>query len=121
MLNIITKPHHITNHIIKNTIITTNIYTTHILHNKLNFNIYNIHINFNPTNANTLTTLLKTHNLHINAKKMLTLNNFYKLHHKLNTQPTNFLNNHIHHFQSFTKINTKPNPHFNLNLKTYTT
>ncbi|MXP50949.1 exoribonuclease II [Pantoea sp. SoEX] len=121
VLKIIVEYRRIANHIVEESMILANICAGKILNEKLGFGIYNIHSGFDSKSIEQAITILATHGIIFDAKSIATLDGFKLLRRKLDTQPTQFLNNKLRRFQSFASISNKPGPHFGLGLENYAT
>lgn len=121
VLDIVAEPRRIANRIVEESMIAANVCAAHVLRDKLGFGIYNVHTGFDATKTAQLAELLKTHDVHIDAQDVLTLNGFCKLRRELDAMPSGFLDSRIRRFQSFAEISIEPGPHFGLGLDAYAT
>ncbi|MBK4764922.1 MAG: exoribonuclease II [Pantoea sp. Brub] len=121
VLNIIAESRRIANHIVEEAMILANMCAGKILHTYLGFGIYNVHFGFDTANISQAVTFLNTHGMHVDAKKITTLDGFILLKRQLDAQPTQYLNHCLRRFQKFAEISTKPGPHFGLGIENYAT
>jgi len=121
VLDIVAEPRRIANRIVEESMIAANICAARVLRDKLGFGIYNVHTGFDAAKTEQLAELLKTHDVHVDAQEVLTLNGFCKLRRELDTMPSGFLDSRIRRFQSFAEISVEPGPHFGLGLEAYAT
>lgn len=121
VLDIVAEPRRIANRIVEESMIAANICAARVLRDKLGFGIYNVHTGFDAAKTEQLAELLKTHDVHVDAQEVLTLNGFCKLRRELDAMPSGFLDSRIRRFQSFAEISVEPGPHFGLGLEAYAT
>ena len=121
VLDIVAEPRRIANRIVEESMIAANICAARVLRDKLSFGIYNVHTGFDAAKTEQLAELLKTHDVHVDAQEVLTLNGFCKLRRELDAMPSGFLDSRIRRFQSFAEISVEPGPHFGLGLEAYAT
>lgn len=121
VLDIVAEPRRIANRIVEESMIAANICVARVLRDKLGFGIYNVHTGFDAAKTEQLAELLKTHDVHVDAQEVLTLNGFCKLRRELDAMPSGFLDSRIRRFQSFAEISVEPGPHFGLGLEAYAT
>lgn len=121
VLDIVAEPRRIANRIVEESMIAANICAARVLRDKLGFGIYNVHTGFDPAKTEQLAELLKSHNIHVDAQLVLTLDGFCTLRRELDALPSGFLDSRIRRFQSFAEISVEPGPHFGLGLDAYAT
>lgn len=121
VLDIVAEPRRIANRIVEESMIAANICAARVLRDKLGFGIYNVHTGFDAAKTEQLAELLKSHDVHVDAQEVLTLNGFCKLRRELDAMPSGFLDSRIRRFQSFAEISVEPGPHFGLGLEAYAT
>ncbi|EMH4161278.1 exoribonuclease II [Pluralibacter gergoviae] len=121
VLDIVAEPRRIANRIVEESMIAANICAARVLRDKLGFGIYNVHTGFDPAKTEQLAELLKSHDVHVDAQEVLTLDGFCTLRRELDALPSGFLDSRIRRFQSFAEISVEPGPHFGLGLDAYAT
>ena len=121
VLDIVAEPRRIANRIVEESMIAANICAARVLRDNLGFGIYNVHTGFDAAKTEQLAELLKSHDVHVDAQEVLTLNGFCKLRRELDAMPSGFLDSRIRRFQSFAEISVEPGPHFGLGLEAYAT
>ncbi|VFP84415.1 Exoribonuclease 2 [Candidatus Erwinia haradaeae] len=121
VLDIISEPRRVANHIIEEAMILANTCAARLLRDKFGFGIYNVHLGFDQTHAAKAVAMLANYGISTDSITITTLDGFRILRRQLDSQPTQFLSSRIRRFQLLSELKTTPGPHFGLGLEVYAT
>lgn len=110
------------NRLVEEAMITANICAGKVLQQQFNLGVFNTHAGIKADKMADVLEMLVEHGLtEQTAETLATVEGFAQLRRSLANQETNYLDNRIRKYQSYSEVGNQPLPHFAMGLDVYAT